>query len=70
MVSIPLKNITVVRLDHFPRDRGENQKIFELPPPSNSSPLKMDGWKMIVSFWDGLLSGAFAVSFRESIYVC
>ena len=25
----------------------------------------MDGWKTIVSCWDGLFSGAFAVSFRE-----
>ena len=25
----------------------------------------MDGWKTIVSFSDGLFSGAFAVSFRE-----
>ena len=32
-------------------------------PETNSSPL--DGWKMILSFWDGLFSGAFAVSFRE-----
>ena len=33
---------------------------------TNSSPLKMDGWNTIVSFWgSGLFSGAFAVSFRE-----
>ena len=25
----------------------------------------MDGWNTIVSYWDGLFSGAFAVSFRE-----
>ena len=29
----PLKNMRTVKLDHFPRDRGENTKIFELPPP-------------------------------------
>jgi len=29
----PLKNM-LVKLDHFPRDRGENDRIFELPPPS------------------------------------
>ena len=29
--------------------------------------LKMDGWNTIVSFSDGLFSGAFAVSFREGI---
>ena len=27
----------------------------------------MDGWKTIVSFWDGFLAGVFAVSFREGI---
>ena len=26
------KNISV-KLDHLPKDRGENKKIFELPPP-------------------------------------
>ena len=29
------------------------------------SHLKFDGWKTILSFWQGLFSGAFAVSFRE-----
>ena len=24
----------LVKLDHFPKDPGENYKIFELPPPS------------------------------------
>ena len=28
----------------------------------------MDGWNTIVSFWDGLFSGAFAVSFREGTH--
>ena len=32
---------------------------------TNGLPLKMDGLKTLVSFWDGLFSGAFAVSFRE-----
>ena len=27
----------------------------------------MNGWNTIVSFWDGLFSGAFAVSFREGL---
>ena len=36
-------------------------------PETNSSHLKMDGWNTIVSFWDCLFSGAFAVSFRECI---
>ena len=30
-----------------------------------SSPLKMDGWKMNFLLANGLVSGAFAVSFRE-----
>ena len=30
--------------------------------------LKMDGWKTILSFWDGLFSGAMFVSFRECVY--
>ena len=34
-------------------------------PETNSSPLKMDGWNTILSYWEGLFSGAFAVSFRE-----
>ena len=28
------KNMRTVRLDHFPKFRGEHTKIFELPPPS------------------------------------
>ena len=35
-------------------------------PETNSSPLKMDGWNTIVSFWDGLFSGAMLVSGRVS----
>ena len=27
-------------------------------PKFNSSPLKNDGWKTILSFWDGKFSGA------------
>ena len=27
----------LVKLDYFPRDRGEHKKIFELPPPSITS---------------------------------
>ena len=33
-------------------------------PETNSSPLKMDGWKTIVSYWGGLFSGAMLVSGR------
>ena len=32
--------------------------------PSTFSHLKMDDWKMIVSFWDGFLAGAMLVSGR------
>ena len=31
-------------------------------PETKSSHLKMDGWNTIVSFWDGLFSGAMLVS--------
>ena len=34
------------------------------PPKFNSSPLKMDGWNTIVSFWDGLFSLTTLVSGR------
>ncbi len=27
-------------------------------PETNSSPLKMDGWNTILSYWDGPFSGA------------
>ena len=37
-------------------------------PETNSWHLKMDGWNTIVSFWDGLFSGAFAVSLGEGNY--
>ena len=33
-------------------------------PKFNSSPLKNDGWKTILSLWDGNFSGAFAVKLR------
>ena len=36
-------------------------------PETNSLPLKMDGWNTSLSYWGGLFSGAFAVSFREGI---
>ena len=31
-------------------------------PETNSSPLKVGGWEMILSFWDGLFSGSMLVS--------
>ena len=37
-------------------------------PETNSSPLKMDGWKTILSFWDGQFSGAMLVS--GTVYSC
>ena len=41
------------------------QKIRSAPfPETNSSHLKMDGWNMIFSFWDGLFSGAMLVPGR------
>ena len=49
---------------HFGESRGhvEEAGIYVLYtftlPETNSSHLKMDGWSTIVSFWDGLFSGA------------
>ena len=37
VVSTRLTNITVVNMGIFPNFRGENKKIFELPPPSYTS---------------------------------
>ena len=34
---------------------------------SLNDPFWGDGWNTIVSFWNGVFSGAFAVSFREAI---
>ncbi len=36
--------------------------IQDTLPETNSSHLKFDGWKTILSFWDGLFSGAMLVS--------
>ena len=33
-------------------------------PETNSSPLSIDGWKTILSFWDAIFSGAVLVSGR------
>ena len=38
--------------------------FFVTLPKTKNSPLKMDGWNTIVSFWDGLFSGAMLVSGR------
>ena len=42
-------------------------RLYVTLPETNSEwkHLKMDGWKTIVSFWETIFSGAFAVSFRE-----
>ena len=37
-------------VEQFPKSPGT-------PPKFNSSPLKMDGWKTILSFWEGNFSG-------------
>ena len=34
-------------------------------PRSLTSPLKMDGWKTMLSYWEGNFSGAFPVKLRE-----
>ena len=45
---------------------GQAQRLT--PLETNSSHLKMDGWNTIVSFWDGLFSGAIIVS--GSVVIC
>ena len=50
-------------------DRAPKEKFIFQPiifagstlPETDSSHLKMDGWKTIVSFWDGLFSGVMLV---------
>ena len=42
---------------------------YYIPSLQEQNPLKMDGWNTIVYFWDGLFSGALAVSFRECKYL-
>ena len=37
-------------------------------PETNSSPLKMDGWKTRPSFWDGNFSGAMLVSGSVDVF--
>ena len=46
---------------------GFSKRTIALPE-TNGLPLKMDGWRMIVSFWDGLLSGAMLVSWSVPIF--
>ena len=38
------------------------KKTHTLPETNVFSPLKIHGWNTIVSFWDGLFSGAMLVS--------
>ena len=40
---------------HVTQDYSPNTNT---PPKFNSSPLKNDGWKMILSYWEGNFSGA------------
>ena len=45
-------------------------KVFQIYPPRNLNltwHLKMDGWKTIVSIWDGFLAGAFREGNRISL---
>ena len=62
----PLKKVTY----KTPKVTGKNQVVFffKYPLPETNSlhhlHLKMDGWKTILSFWEGLFQVQ-AVSFRE-----
>ena len=55
-VDYSIKGTILEGYHHFP-----NEVTL---PETNSSHLKMNRWNRIVSFWDRLFSGAFAVSFR------
>ena len=35
-----------------------SMQMMNTPPKFNSSPLKMDGWKTSLSYWEGNFSGA------------
>ena len=54
---IHLEKYGTVKLDHFPKERGEHKKIVELPPPSQLlSKLTWkydisDSWKRRFLFW-------------------
>ena len=42
----------LVKLDHFPRDRGENNRIFEVPPPSQDHQDHQAGYSHLgISKW-------------------
>ena len=53
-------------------DGRKSDMIYGIELPSlklTANALKMDGWKMILSFWDGLFSGAMLVSGSVLVYV-
>ena len=37
---------------------GDFVSVSDTFPETNSSPLRIVGWKTILSFWEGLFSGA------------
>ena len=70
----PLWKISV-KLRIFPNFRGEQKRTLKPPPNIYLPSLKLTArtWKWMVGiqlfpFWEGNLSGAFAVSFREASY--
>ena len=53
----PKNRARIYPMENGPMTDPWECSIFTLPD-TNSSHLKMDGWNTIVSFWDGLSSGA------------
>ena len=52
MVSTPLKNM-LIKLDHLPRDQGENNKCLKPPPGFNTHQVPLD------SFWYSMCFNGF-----------
>ena len=57
-----LVNWSITEFEHLMKLSYMIPLEMELTPPKfDSSPLKNDGWKMILSFWDVKFSGAMLV---------
>ena len=67
----------IVKLDHLPKDRGENEEYLK-PPPSDDTlqqlgaySIKLSRWQMveIFYFWSVLSSYAFLYVLHMNIFV-
>ena len=65
-MCLGVPGITLEIEDHSkptePRKKKQLALLSMKYPETNSSHLKTGGWKTIVSFWEGLFSGAMLVS--------